>query len=158
MVNKYTKKEMISKEELEYLYLVKKMTYKEIAEHKGFSGKIVQNRMKEYNIIPRKAIKRNQNGENNHSWRGGRVKSQTGYIYIRTKDHPRRVSTGYVLEHILVMEAYLGRHLKVYGRSHKNNEVVHHINGIKTDNRIENLKLMTNGKHISLHNKMRKSK
>ena len=33
--------------------------------------------------------------------------------------------------------------------------VIHHINFDPTDNRIENLQLMTIGKHISLHNKIR---
>jgi hypothetical protein len=63
---------------------------------------------------------------------------------ILAKDHPDADHHGYVMEHRLVMEQYLGRPLTKI-------EVVHHINGIKTDNRIENLQLLTRSEHIRLH-------
>ena len=88
--------------------------------------------------------KYNQN-KNNPAWNGGKSK-KLGYIWIRKTNHPNVNATGYVLEHHLVMEQHLGRYL-VKG------EVVHHINGIKDDNRIENLKLMTDSKHKKLHTK-----
>jgi len=54
---------------------------------------------------------------------------------IMKKEHPRAKSNnGYVFEHILVMEEKIGRMLF-------SNENVHHINGIKDDNRIDNLEL-----------------
>src|SRR5205823_5103158 len=60
-------------------------------------------------------------------------------------DHPRERKQ-FVYEHILVMEQYLGRYME-------RDEVVHHINEIRDDNRIENLKLMTRAQHTSLHMK-----
>lgn len=62
-----------------------------------------------------------------------RYKSSQGYITMFVPDHPRN-KRHIVQEHILVMEEYLGRYL-VAG------ETVHHINGIRDDNRLENLEL-----------------
>jgi len=83
-------------------------------------------------------------GPNNPVWKGGKMVHE-GYILILTPGHPFAQKDGYVLEHRLVMEKHLCRYLKP-------DEVVHHINGIKTDNRIENLQLMTISEHIIHHN------
>lgn len=77
-------------------------------------------------------------GERANNWRGGRV-MRGGYVEVRiSPDHPfyneMVLANGYVREHRLVMAEHLGRPL------HKD-EVVHHKNGNKTDNRIENLEL-----------------
>lgn len=83
-------------------------------------------------------------GEDNPNWKGGRVIIRR-YIYIYKPKHPFAKKSGYVLEHRLVMEKYLGRYLKP-------NEVVHHINGILHDNRLENLKLFcNNAEHTKYH-------
>lgn len=58
-----------------------------------------------------------------------------GYICVYMPSHPNAMpSTGLIYEHRLVMSEYLGRLLN-------SNENVHHINGDRTDNRIENLEL-----------------
>ena len=67
------------------------------------------------------------------NYKGGTTKD--GYIHIWKPKHPFAPKGGYIPEHRLVMEKYLGRYLKP-------NEKIHHKNGIKIDNRIENLELV----------------
>lgn len=73
-------------------------------------------------------------GKFNKFYKEGKRKSQ-GYIKILIPEHPNADKKGYVLEHRVVMEAYLGRYLT-------KKEVIHHKNRIRDDNRIENLELM----------------
>ena len=90
-----------------------------------------------------KSIKRTAEkrlGKNHPLWKGGRAKATGGYIKIKSPNHPNVNCEGYVLEHRLVMEKKIGRLLLPY-------EEVHHINGIKDDNRIRNLELVLKYKH-----------
>lgn len=80
------------------------------------------------------------NGALNPNWKGGFRKSN-GYIKILYKNHPRADRDGYVYQHILIMEKHLGRYLQ------PNIDDIHHINGIKDDNRIENLQLYSHREH-----------
>ena len=81
-------------------------------------------------------------GERHPSYKGGRRTSQ-GYVLVLHPDAPNRRNgkTNEVLEHRLVMEQHLGRKLK-------DKENVHHKNGIRDDNRIENLELWSTGQPI----------
>lgn len=86
----------------------------------------------------------NKSKENNGMWKGGRTGGGGDYVRILIPNHPNSSKDGYVLEHRLVMEEKVGRYLNV-------GEVVHHINHIRDDNRIENLQLLTKIEHDSLH-------
>lgn len=87
----------------------------------------------------RETLKGEYRGEKNSRWNGGRIKNSNGYIFIVKREHPLSSKHGYVLEHRLVMEKKLGRYLTP-------EETIHHINGIRDDNREENLCLI-NGKN-----------
>lgn len=73
-------------------------------------------------------------GSNHYKFKG-RYPDGRGYILTYSHNHPACYSN-HVFEHRLAVEKYLGRYLQ-----HK--ETVHHINGIKDDNRIENLMAFT---------------
>ncbi len=89
-------------------------------------------------------------GDRNPIWKGGRYTHNTGYtMVLLSRDDPflAMASTNhYVFEHRLVMAQHLGRCLT-------RQEVVHHKNGLKEDNRLENLELKTMGQHSAEHGK-----
>lgn len=85
----------------------------------------------------RKIIGEKNSGSNSGAWKGGRRKNPRGYILVWNPNHPDCDGQGYILEHRLVLEKKLGRRLK-------RKEVGHHINGIRHDNRPENLSLFKN--------------
>ena len=94
-------------------------------------GKLIQN----HSIRCRKCYSQNLKGK---------FRTPEGYIQVYNPEHPFCNNRGYVREHRLVMEAHLKRYLTP-------KEIVHHINGIRDDNRIENLELMSKGEHSSYH-------
>lgn len=75
---------------------------------------------------------------------GKKTINQKGYVRVYFPDHPKADKRGFVFEHDLIMECAIGRWLKP-------DEVVHHKNGIKKDNRLKNLELMTRKEHSKLH-------
>ena len=72
-------------------------------------------------------------GKDNPRWKGEPIITTGGYRAIYFPDHPRgRISHNFVLEHILVWE-------KAHGMPIPDGWIVHHLNGIKNDNRPDNL-------------------
>lgn len=79
-------------------------------------------------------------------WNIRKVISKGDYNYAVVPEHPKADKHGYVLEHRVVVENILNRLLA-------DNEVVHHINENKKDNRPENLEVMTTHSHVIHHQK-----
>jgi hypothetical protein len=89
-------------------------------------------------------VTRNQNNEGHPQWKGGRHLNPSGYIRVKLKPnepfYPMASAKGYVSEHRLVVAKFLNRCLK----SH---EIIHHKNGIRSDNRLENLEIVERSNH-----------
>jgi hypothetical protein len=85
------------------------------------------------------------NGFNGH----GHTKLRNdGYVACYAPLHPHSTREGYVLLHRVIMERHIGRYME-------RDEVAHHLNGKRDDNRIENLLLMREKEHMSMHMKKR---
>jgi hypothetical protein len=78
------------------------------------------------------------------NWKIEKIVSKGAYNYAIVRDHPNRTKKNYVLEHRVVMENHIGRLLT-------SDEVVHHINEDKKDNRIENLSISSLSEHTRHH-------
>lgn len=98
-----------------------------------------------FNFCSSKCTKEFKVGPNSNTWKGGRHITKRGYIKIRKPEHPNNIY-GYCYEHRLVMEEHIGRYLTEH-------EDIHHINENKSDNRLENLELLTSSEHSKLTSK-----
>ncbi len=86
--------------------------------------------------------KRLYRGEKSDKWRGG-ITIDRGYVKIYVPTHPKQ-NRNYVKRSRLEMEKKIGRFLESW-------EFVHHINGIRNDDRIENLMMTTLAEHNHIH-------
>lgn len=94
------------------------------------------------------ARKSHYNGLNGY----GHIKPHNrGYMQAYCPMHPKAHTDGYVMLHTVLMEQHIGRYLE-------DDEVVHHINHDRADNRIENLMLMKKHEHRTMHMKERYQK
>ncbi len=85
----------------------------------------------------------NRRAEKASNWKGGHPKPRNGYIFTYIPNHPRATPTKpYVQEHILVWE-------KAHNRFLPADWVVHHLNGVKGDNRPRNLLALPRRTHHS---------
>lgn len=77
-----------------------------------------------------------RSGVFNSTWKGGKIVDKNGYIRVLVPElKHKRGASRYVLQHRLVVSEKVGRQLT-------SNEVVHHLNGIRDDNRPENLEII----------------
>ncbi len=97
---------------------------------------------------PRRFVKGHSPRGRRYPNRPGWMRTDQGYVLLYLPDHPRARKGGYVAEHRYVWE-------QTNGRALERNEAVHHINGVKDDNRPENLVALTHGQHSSLHGPLR---
>lgn len=141
------KKIHLPKDRLRQLYKAENKTQAEIGKYFGCSESIVYQRLKEYGITRRThkenmeiVKKRKLSAGNKHwNWSGGRAKNKDGYIVVLLRDHRLANSNGRVMEHRLIWEMHHGELPDGW--------LVHHLNGIRDDNRIENLEAMPRKSH-----------
>ena len=92
-----------------------------------------------YQLNPAPWFKNRPMGKNHYNWKGGK-RSCNGYKFITQPNHPRADRYGYVLEHIIIWE-------QTHNKPVPKGWIIHHLNGIRGDNRPENLMAVSRSKH-----------
>ncbi len=150
----YTDKGIIRKD-LKHLYVDQKMTMGELKKRYKCNYATIRRALIHFDIPIRTQSESNKlsaqkrvwegeikEGRHGHNWKGGITKHTDGYIKEYAPKHSRACN-GYVSQHILVWE-------KTYGKPLPKGWHVHHLNGIKNDNRPENLMALPHGEHVGL--------
>lgn len=136
------------------MYVGKQLSAPQIASAMGCSDQAVLDSLKRQGIPRRNAIEQHRLfrdlmgakmcGSLNPSWNGGKWRDKNGYIHLRLLPDdfflPMSDGSNAIYEHRLIMANHLGRCLLPW-------EIVHHKNGIRDDNRLENLELLPGRKY-----------
>ena len=138
MIKGYKDKEILAKKYKELGSMQK------VADYFGVSKKLILNHMKRFDIPRNPRPSKQEKPKKIDTFHKGYTITWNGYIMVKCPNHPHCDGKGYVREHILVMEKYLGRYLT-------EDEVVHHIDENKLNNDISNLQLMTKYEHKCYH-------
>ena len=86
---------------------------------------------------------RAKSGSNHPKWKGGSIK-KNGRIALHLPTSSMAMKDGYVYRYRKIMSDHIGRDLK-------HDEIVHHVNGDGSDDRIQNLRMMKSSEHARLH-------
>jgi len=152
MIEKTQRRNRISKQILEDLYIKEQLSARMIASKLSLEPSSVYRDLVYYGLNRStsealivahnngRQIGRDLSGANNPQWKGGRLNKQ-GYIKILKPQHHRADCSGYVWEHVLVWEEFNQKQIS-------KDMIIHHLNGDKKDNRIENLVVMARSEHI----------
>jgi hypothetical protein len=141
-----------TKEQIQYFYdFYPTKTAAEIAQDIGKTKSSIQHMawklgMKKDDAVLHEIRSKANSGEKSGNFNGYRRKTPKGYITRYEPNHPSASKAGIVMEHRLIVEKALGVILPdIFD--------VHHINGDKTDNRLDNLAIITHSAHTALHNR-----
>lgn len=138
----------LTDEVIKKLYLEEKLSVPEIANKFGCSASGIDTRLRKMDCMRnlseanKIAYKKYPKQSFTH-FKGGKYTDKAGYILVLAPNHPRGGKGRYVFEHILVWE-------HCHNKSVPKGYIIHHLNGIKSDNRPENLVAMPRAKHTAL--------
>ena len=136
--------------EITRLYLEEKKPLREIAKLVGSSRSTITRYFKKMNIPVRKRSDYpslyDRKGGN---YKGGKRTDSHGYVGLWIPQHHRATRVGYVSEHIFVWE-------KINNRKLPKGWIIHHLNGIRNDNRPENLMALKKSEHTRLNENYKK--
>lgn len=122
-------------------YINKEKSIRKISEEIKISRGVIKKRLESFGIKIRS--KGFGKGKFHSRWKGGKFTSSGGYIKIYKPKHPNS-NDGYIFEHVFNMSEFLKRPIK-------DEERIHHIDGVKNNNSIENLALCTIKTHGKIH-------
>jgi len=147
--HRHERKINIDKNKLKELYVDRQLTSIEVAKILGLTKATVQKRLKEYGLMRTQhdafAISKRIGKRKYSSPIIGQIRmAGRGYVKTYAPQHYKADKAGYIYEHLFVWEEY--HHKKL-----PEGYIIHHLNGIKDDNRPENLAAMPRTEHAKIH-------